>query len=63
MKKDYTKFPEEQLEDLLKDLKFQLIKSHSSLAEGKKRKHGVGKIRKEIARIKTEKTRKLKNNE
>lgn len=62
-KTNYTKFPDEHLKDLLKDLKFQLIRSYTAFSEGKK---GSGKklyhsknIKKEIARIKTEQTRRL----
>lgn len=65
MKTDYTKFQDKQLDDLLEDLKFQLIRtSHSSLAVGKKRKSSAKKIRKEIARLLTEiRRRELKDKE
>ncbi len=67
MKQNYQKYPREQLQDILKDLNFQLIKSYASFSEGKK---GSGKkiynskqIKKEIARIKTEQRRRSKTNE
>ena len=60
MKNNYTKYPDKQLEDLLKDLKLQLIQSN---VKGLKKKYNTKKIRKEVARIKTEQTRRLKNNE
>lgn len=63
MKQDYPKFPDKKLEDLLKDLKFKLMQSSGSKVEGLKKKFNIKKIKKEIARIKTEQTRRLKNNE
>ncbi len=63
MKKSYTKFSDEELDHLLEDLKFQLMRSHGSLAKGKKRKSGAKNIRRETARIKTEKTRRNKLHE
>lgn len=64
MKTDYKKFPDKHLEDLLKDLKFQLVKSYSAFSKGKegttKKLYDSKKIRREIARIKTEQTRRKK---
>ncbi len=60
MTQDYTKFTDENLEDLLKDLKFQLSISHSKIKGVKKKYPGPRRVRKEIARIKTEQTRRLK---
>ena len=57
MKNDYKKFNEKNLEDLLKDLKLRLIQSR---IKGAKKRYNIKKIKKEIARIKTEQTRREK---
>ena len=59
MKNDYKKFNEKNLEDLLKDLKLQLIQSK---VKGSKKKYNTRKIRREIARLLTEiRRRELQN--
>ncbi len=63
MKQDYSKYADKELKDLLKDLNFQLVQSYTSLVEGKKKRYNTKNIKKEIARIKTEQTRRLKDNE
>lgn len=52
MKTNYTKFTNEQLKEKTKELLFRIMQSYS--IRQKEKKENRAKLRKEIARIKTE---------
>ncbi len=68
-KVDYSKFKDEKLEDRLKTLKLEMMKANTMMGMAVKKKGGkkggigsdiLKRLRKEVARIKTEQTRRKK---
>ena len=55
MKIKYKQFPDKQLEEKLEELKFRLLRaSNKNFAAKKERPENYSRFRREIARIKTE---------
>ena len=53
-KTDYSKFTEEQLNEKIEDLEFQIMRSYAMMGEATNVKTNRKRLKKEIARIKTE---------
>ncbi len=54
MKQNYSKFTREELEEKVKELQLRIMRSHSGVGKAKEDPRNRKKLRKEIARIKTE---------
>ncbi len=58
MKTDYTKFTKEQLQDKIIELEMRVMQSHGMVRK-KEKPENRNKLKKEIAKIKTELNKKL----
>ena len=54
MKTNYTQFTKEQLQDKIKELEMRLMQSANKMVNPKENPKNRTRIRKEIARVKTE---------
>lgn len=60
---DYTKYPEKKMNELSKELKIRIMKSHGFIGKEKEKPENRKRLRKEIARMETELSRRKNDGE